>query len=54
MPMPNISSVSIDALLKLRDEVEKALSRRAKELHDQLSRELSPNFGDGRDQAAAV
>ena len=38
MPMPNISSVSIDALLKLRDEVEKALSRRAKELQDQLSR----------------
>jgi len=38
MPMPNLSSVSVDALLKLRDEVEKALSRRAKELHDQLSR----------------
>src|SRR5262245_4216293 len=36
--MPNLSSVSIDGLLKLRDEVEKALSRRAKELHDQLSR----------------
>ena len=32
-----ISSVSIDALLKLRDEVEAALSRRAKELQDQLS-----------------
>ena len=38
MPKPNLSSVSIDALLKLRDEVEKALSRRAKELQDQLSR----------------
>jgi DNA-binding protein H-NS len=38
MPMPNLSSVSVDGLLKLRDEVEKALSRRAKELHDQLSR----------------
>ena len=38
MPMPNLSSVSIDGLLKLRDEVEKALTRRAKELHDQLSR----------------
>ena len=38
MPMPNLSSVSIDALLQLRDEVEKALSRRAKELHNQLSR----------------
>jgi DNA-binding protein H-NS len=38
MPMPNLNSVSIDALLKLRDEVKKALSRRAKELQDQLSR----------------
>jgi DNA-binding protein H-NS len=38
MPMPNLSSVSVDGLLKLRDEVEKALSRRAKELQDQLSR----------------
>jgi DNA-binding protein H-NS len=31
MPMPNLSSASIDGLLKLREEVEKALSRRAKE-----------------------
>ena len=38
MPMPNLSSVSVDGLLKLRDEVEKALSRRAKELQEQLSR----------------
>ena len=38
MPKPNLSSVSIDALLKLRDEVETAISRRAKELQDQLSR----------------
>ena len=38
MPKPNLSSVSIDGLLKLRDEVEKVLSRKAKELHDQLSR----------------
>jgi len=38
MPKPNLSSVSIDALLKLRDDVEKALSRRAKELQEQLSR----------------
>ena len=38
MPMPNLSSMSVDALLRLRDEVEKALSRRAKELQDQLSR----------------
>src|SRR6516164_8093807 len=38
MPKPNLSSVSVDALLKLRDEVENALSRRAKELQEQLSR----------------
>jgi DNA-binding protein H-NS len=38
MPKPNLSSASIDALLKLRDEVQKALNRRAKELEDQLSR----------------
>ena len=38
MPKLNLSSTSVDALLKLRDEVEKALSRRAKALHNQLSR----------------
>src|SRR5262252_5359608 len=38
MPKPNLRSASVDALLKLRDEVEKALNRRAKELQDQLSR----------------
>jgi len=48
MPMPNLSSVSIDGLLKRRDEVEKALSRRAKELHDQLSRlGRAPALRDG-------
>jgi DNA-binding protein H-NS len=38
MPMPNLSSISVDALLKLRDDVEQALSRKANELQDQLSR----------------
>jgi DNA-binding protein H-NS len=38
MPKPNLSSASVDGLLKLRDQVEKALSRRAKELQNQLSR----------------
>jgi hypothetical protein len=33
-----LSSMSVDALLKLRVDVEQALSRRAKELQDQLSR----------------
>jgi DNA-binding protein H-NS len=39
MPMPNLSSMSVDALLKLRDDdVEEALSRKGNELRDQLSR----------------
>jgi hypothetical protein len=51
MPMPklNLSSVSVDGLLKLRDEIEKALSRRAKELQDQLSRlGHAPGLRSGR------
>jgi hypothetical protein len=35
MAKTSLASMSVDALLKLRDE-------------------LSPNFGDGRDQAAAA
>ena len=38
MAKTNLSSMSIDALLTLRENVEKALSGRAKELQDQLSR----------------
>jgi DNA-binding protein H-NS len=38
MARTNLSSMSVDALLTLRDDVEKALSGRAKELQDQLSR----------------
>jgi len=34
----NLGSMSVDALLTLRDDVEKALSGRAKELQDQLAR----------------
>jgi DNA-binding protein H-NS len=49
MPKPNLSSMSVDALVNLRDEVEKALSRRAKELQDQLSRlGLAPGLRGGR------
>jgi DNA-binding protein H-NS len=41
--------MSVDALVNLRDEVEKALSRRAKELQDQLSRlGLAPGLRGGR------
>ena len=38
MARANLASMSVDALLTLRDEVEKALSRRASELQDQLLR----------------
>ena len=38
MVRTNLGSMSVDALLTLRDDVEKALSDRAKELQDQLAR----------------
>jgi hypothetical protein len=38
MAKPNLTNMSVDALLKLRDDVGAALSRRAKELESQLSR----------------
>ena len=38
MARTNLSSMSVDALLKLRDDVGTALSRRADELKNQLSR----------------
>ena len=38
MAKSNLSSMSVDALLKLRDDVGTALSRRADELKNQLSR----------------
>jgi DNA-binding protein H-NS len=38
MPKVNLASMSVDALLKLRDDVCVALNRRAKELEGQLSR----------------
>ena len=47
MARTNLGSMSVDALLALRDDVEKALSGRAKELQDQLSR-LGREFGSKR------
>jgi DNA-binding protein H-NS len=38
MPKPNLSSASVDALLKLRDEIEQVLTRRAVQLRDELSK----------------
>jgi DNA-binding protein H-NS len=38
MPKPNLSSMSVDALLKLREDISKVLDRKANELRSQLSR----------------
>jgi hypothetical protein len=38
MARMNISSMSVDALLKLREDIGKALSKKAKEMQRQLSR----------------
>jgi len=45
--MANVASMSIDALLKLREEVGRALAERAKQLNTQLSR-LGMEDGRGR------
>jgi len=37
MPKPNLGSMSIDALLRLRDDINKVLNRKANELRSQLS-----------------
>ena len=38
MPKPNLSSMSVDALLKLRDDIGGVLTRRAGQLRDELSK----------------
>ena len=38
MAKSNLASMSLDTLLKLRDDIGKVLSRKANELNDQLSR----------------
>jgi DNA-binding protein H-NS len=47
MARTNLASMSVDALLKLRDDVQKVLSGRVDELRDQLSR-LGGEVGNGR------
>ena len=47
MPKPNLSSVSIDALLKLRDEIAEVLAHRAALLRDELSK-LGQQIGSKR------
>src|SRR5262249_54600778 len=38
MPMPNLISMSVDVLLKLRDDIGEILTRRAAQLRDELSK----------------
>jgi DNA-binding protein H-NS len=38
MARTSLASMSVDALLKLRDDIGKVLSRKAEQLHSQLSR----------------
>jgi len=38
MPKPNLSSASVDALLKLRDEIAEVLAHRGAQLRDELSK----------------
>jgi hypothetical protein len=38
MTNANVASMSIDALLKLREDIENVLTRRARDLKDQLAR----------------
>jgi H-NS histone family len=44
---PSLSSMSVDALLKLRDDIGKVLSQKAVQLEDQLSK-LGGEVGSGR------
>jgi DNA-binding protein H-NS len=37
MPKPNLSAMSVETLLKLRDDITKVLDRKANELRHQLS-----------------
>jgi DNA-binding protein H-NS len=44
---PSLASMSVDALLKLRDDIGKVLSQKAVQLEDQLSK-LGGEVGSGR------
>ena len=47
MASPNLGSMSVEALLKLRDDVGKVLSQKAVQLEEQLSK-LGGEAGSGR------
>jgi DNA-binding protein H-NS len=52
MPKPNLSSMSVDALLKLREDVNKILDHKVHELRSQLS--LLDGGSVGRKQAGSL
>src|SRR5262245_13106295 len=47
MPKPNLASMPVDALLKLRAEIERALSGRAAQLRNELSKLSGRGEGEG-------
>jgi DNA-binding protein H-NS len=47
MPRTNLASMSVDALLKLRDDIGKVLSQKAEQLEQQLLK-LGGGVGSGR------
>ena len=52
MPKPNLSAMSVDALLKLREDISKVLDRKAHELRSQLS--MLGGASVGRQQASSL
>jgi DNA-binding protein H-NS len=52
MPKPNLSSMSVDALLKLREDINKTLDRKVHELRSQLS--MLDGTSVGRKQASSL
>jgi DNA-binding protein H-NS len=50
----NLSSMSVEALLKLRDDIGATLSRKADELKGQLSRLTGGDVGSGRRKGRAT
>jgi len=53
MPKPSLTSMSVDELLKLRDDIGKVLARRADELREQLA-QLSSETSKTRRGASAL
>jgi DNA-binding protein H-NS len=54
MPKPNLSSASVDALLKLQDEIEEVLAHRAALLRDELSKLGRQIFSKGKAHGSSL